>query len=202
VTARDFAALSDGELLRAALEDRRDRLRSQAASVLLERYQDRIYIWCYRMVRNHDRALDLAQDTLLRAYRRLDTFEGRSGFASWLFMIARNRCLSALRRASPICEEEDALDALEDPGLRPDELLESKLDEENVLELIRNHLDPLEREALWLRCYEGLPVEEITRLLRIEASTGARSILQRARRKLRAALGGSSVGGHGRAGSP
>jgi RNA polymerase sigma factor (sigma-70 family) len=92
--------------------------------------------------------------------------------------------------------------ALEDPGLRPDELLESKLDEENVLELIRNHLDPLEREALWLRCYEGLPVEEITRLLRIEASTGARSILQRARRKLRAALGGSSVGGQGRAGSP
>jgi RNA polymerase sigma-70 factor, ECF subfamily len=49
------------------------------------------------MVREHEQALDLAQEALLGAYRGLVSFEGRSGFASWLFVIARNCCLAVLR---------------------------------------------------------------------------------------------------------
>jgi DNA-directed RNA polymerase specialized sigma24 family protein len=63
-----------------------------------------------------------------------------------------------------------------------------------MLDLVRRHLDPLEREAIWLRCYEGMPVEEITGLLGIDTASGARGILQRARRKLRAALAASQAG--------
>jgi RNA polymerase sigma-70 factor, ECF subfamily len=188
VTEQRFEALPDGDLLQLARSRRGEADGSRAASVLLERYQDRVYVWCLRLVRDHDQALDMAQDVLVSAYRRLDTFEGRSGFSSWLFVIARNRCLSELRRPSPLWEDDDALDALADPGEKPDEEFERKLDEDAVLELIRTHLDPVEREALWLRCYEGMPVDVITRVLRIEASTGARSVIQRARRKLRAAL--------------
>jgi DNA-directed RNA polymerase specialized sigma24 family protein len=53
---------------------------------------------------------------------------------------------------------------------------------------MRSHLAPLEQEALWLRCVERMPVDEITRVLGIEGSTGARAVLQSARRKLRAVL--------------
>ncbi len=188
MTKQELEALPDEELLRVARRDPGDPLGSRALSTLLERYQDRVYVWCYRLVRDHDRALDLSQDVLLNAYRRLDTFEGRSGFASWLFVIARNRCLSELRRPSPLWEDDDALDQIADSSMSPDEEFERRLDEEEVLNLIRMHLDPIEREALWLRCYEGMPVDEITRLLRIDAATGARSVIQRARRKLRAIL--------------
>lgn len=187
MTAGDIQALSDAELVGAFRADRHGSHGSRAASALLERYQDRVYVWCYRVVRDHNRALDLAQETLINAYRGLDAFEGRSGFGSWLFMIARHRCVSEIRSASRRKGEEILPDDLADPGPSPDEILESRTDEEEVLELIRRRLDPVEQEALWLRCFEGLPVDEITHLLGIGASTGARSVLQRARRKLRAA---------------
>ena len=155
--------------------------------MLLERYQDRVYLWCFRMVREREQACDLAQEVLLSAYRKLDTFEGRSEFASWLFVIARNRCLSALRRPS-IFEDESELPEPVDPAAGPDRQLQESLDERELLDLVREHLDPIEQDVLWLRCFERVPVDEITRILRITSASGARGLLQRARRKLRAAL--------------
>jgi RNA polymerase sigma-70 factor, ECF subfamily len=184
--------LTDEALLEAALADLRQGHEARAASVLLERYQERVYIWCFRMVQDHEWALDLAQESLIKAFRGLESFGGRSAFSSWLFAIARNNCLSALRRPSLLAA--DAQGALEPPDAspRPDEMLEQKMDEEAVLDLITRELEPLERQAICLRCFEGLPVDEITRILGIDAATGARSVLQRARRRLRAALGHTS----------
>src|SRR4029079_14118106 len=62
-------------------------------------------------------------------------------------------------------------------------------EEEQAMEaLLRDHLSPLELQAIWLRCFEGLPVPEITRLLGLTHASGARSVLQSAREKLRARL--------------
>ena len=52
---------------------------------------------------------------------------------------------------------------------------------------IRDELEPQEQEALWLRCFEGLSVDAITEVLAVREASGARAVLQRARRKLRAA---------------
>lgn len=188
MSSRHFDRLPDEELVRVALGERGRPSGERAASVLLERYQERVYVWCFRIVREHEQALDLAQEALLSAYRGLASFEGRAGFASWLFVITRNCCLAILRRPSPLWDDEDALQELVDSRPGPADRLEQRLGEEAALDLVRRHLDPIEREALWLRCYEGLPVEDITRLLSIDAATGARGLLQRARRKLRAAL--------------
>lgn len=179
--------LADRELIRRAREGPEAGERRRAASLLLERYQDRVYLWCFRMVREHEQALDVAQEVLVSAYRKLGSFEGRSEFSSWLFVIARNRCLSALRRPS-IFEEDGAAPEAVDPAVLPDRRLEEDLDEEAFLDLVRGHLDPLEREALWLRCFERVPIEELTPMLRLESASGARGLLQRARRKLRAAM--------------
>lgn len=159
----------------------------RAASELLGRYRERVYRWCYGRVRNHEQALDLAQDVLLGAYRGLDRFDGRARFSSWLFSIARNRCLNAMRRP-PLFEEGLEMETFPDAGRTQDETLGEREDEERLLALIRETLPPLDRQVLWLRCFEKVPVDGITRMLGIEESSGARGVLQRARRRLRVAM--------------
>src|SRR6185503_1564059 len=82
----------------------------RAAGALLARYRGRVYAWCFRMVRNHDDALDLSQTVLLKAWRALPNLDSRSPFSSWLFAIARNESLTALRprklRADPTADPE------------------------------------------------------------------------------------------------
>ena len=155
---------------------------------MLGRYRDRVYLWCLGYVRDHDRALDMAQEVLINAYRNLGSFQGRSQFGSWLFTITRNRCLSELRRPALLVDEETDPDEGVAPQATPDRDLEERLDEEELRDLIGRSLDPVEQQALWLRCFEKMPVDEITRVLSIEETSGARGVLQRARRRLRAAL--------------
>jgi RNA polymerase sigma-70 factor (ECF subfamily) len=159
-----------------------------AASELFDRYWERVYLWCYRRIGHPETARDAAQDVLLSAYQALGTFEGRSRYSSWLFTIMRNRCFRVLRRASLVRDDEIEVDHLEDPGLRPDSDLIEEEDEEEVLALIRRVLEPLEQTALWLRAFDRLPVDEITRRLKLRTASGARGVIQNARRKLRSAL--------------
>lgn len=160
----------------------------RAASELLARYQERVYIWCRRQLGDHERALDAAQEVLLSAYRNLASFRGSAQFSSWLFAIARNRCISEMRRPRFLVDEAADPDALGDRREDPAEALLEKLDEERVLGLIRQHLEPREQAVIWMRCIEGMSIPAITRALAIEQSSGARGVLQRARRRLRAAM--------------
>jgi RNA polymerase sigma factor (sigma-70 family) len=160
----------------------------RAAGELLARYRGRVYAWCYRVVGDHDRSLDLAQDVLLKAWRALPTFGGRSRFSSWLFSIARNECLTAVRprsmRVDPHVDPVELLIEHDDPPA----LMVTREEEAAMEALVREHLSPVEQEAIWLRCFERLPVPEVTRLLGLTHASGARSVLQSAREKLRTAL--------------
>jgi RNA polymerase sigma factor (sigma-70 family) len=186
---RVFARHSDLQLLDLAVERQASEEGRQAAAELLKRYREPVYRWCRTRVRDPELALDLSQDVLLSAYRNLHTFGGRAQFSTWVFAIARNRCLNALRRPSLFADEDDeGLDHLPDPRVGQDEALEQREEEERVLDLIVEHLPPLDQQVLWLRCFEKMPVDAITRLLAITEASGARGILQRARRRLRAAM--------------
>lgn len=178
----------ESELLRRALVDPNSQTSRQAASELLSLYQQRIYLWCLRYVREHEQALDLAQEVLLKAYQALSGFQGRADFGTWLFVITRNCCLSQLRRPSLLMEPTVDPDGIHSSQPDPEARLLASLDEERVLELINETLDPVERSALWMRCFECISVEDITHVLQLEEVSGARTVLQRARRKLRRAL--------------
>jgi RNA polymerase sigma-70 factor (ECF subfamily) len=179
---------SDQELVRLAIDAPEDRHGRAAAAALLARYQGRVYQWCWRYVRNRDDALDLAQEVLLSAYRNLASFGERARFSSWLFAVTRNRCVSAVRRPGLLVDGDAEPELVPAGDPQPDEELVRLEEEERLDELLRAHLTPREQEALCLRCVERMPVDEITRVLSISEASGARAVLQSARRKLRAAL--------------
>lgn len=156
-----------------------------AAGELMRRYHRPVYVWCFRYVGEHERALDMAQDVLLAAYQRLGEFEGRAAFSSWLFVIARNRCLNEMRNDAR--REDVEPDSFVDENANFDQRIEMEMQGQRLLDLAADVLDDDERKALWLRYSELMPVDEITVLLSLDQKTGARALLQRARRKLRAA---------------
>ena len=93
VNDHENAASRDLELVAAA------RAGSNAAfEELQSRYSRRLYRRIQSITRNHEDAEDALQETFLRAYLALDSFEGRSQFASWLMRIAINSALMVLRR--------------------------------------------------------------------------------------------------------
>ena len=191
------AMFSDDALLAAYRADPQGDDGRAAASELFGRHRVALYRWCRRLTGEHEAALDLAQEALLEAFRALPRFEGRAQFSSWLFAIARYRCLSARRAPRLLLDDDADLDDVVSTAVDPEAEMLAGMEEERVLSLLNRVLDPLERQALWLRCYEGLPVPEITRVLALDDRSGARGLLQRARRKLRRALATTHVEGMG-----
>jgi RNA polymerase sigma-70 factor (ECF subfamily) len=71
---------------------------SGAFSTLAEPFRRELLAHCYRMTGSLEDAEDLVQETFLRAWRRLETYQGRASFRAWLYKIATNACLDALKR--------------------------------------------------------------------------------------------------------
>jgi len=177
----------DEELLLIVRSDGDGERRRAAATELVCRYRDSVYLWCFRYTGDVERALDLSQDVLTSVWERMGTFEGRARFSSWLYSVTRNRCIDASRHVSYLLDE-DAVAAAPDRKPLPDAALYDEQDEQWLLQTIRTELEPDEQQAIWLRCVERMAIDDVTRIMKLENASGARTVLQRARKKLRGAL--------------
>jgi RNA polymerase sigma-70 factor (TIGR02960 family) len=173
---------------------------------LVEPYRSELQFHCYRILGSVQDAEDLLQETLLAAWRGLDRFEGRASVRSWLYRIATNRCLNALRdrgrrpkEAPPMAEPPQPTRLTEPIWLEPypDALLEGVADasagpearyetrETIGLAFVAalQHLPPRQRAALVLRDVLGFRTAEVAAMLD-STETSVKGALQRARATL------------------
>ena len=86
----------------------------EALSRLLDAYEARVYRLCRSFLRNPTWAEDIAQQSLIRIWKGLSGFDGRSALSTWIYTIVRNRCNTALSTARPSGAEDGVLEGLED----------------------------------------------------------------------------------------
>lgn len=84
----------DQEILQWVREGRRD----DAIARLLPEYRERVFALCMSLLREHAAAEDVAQEVFVKIWRALPGFDGRSALSTWIYAIARNASLSALRQ--------------------------------------------------------------------------------------------------------
>ena len=145
-----------------------------AFSALLESYQQAIFKLCYQHLQNYEDAEDATQETFLRAYNKLHTYQERYAFSTWLFSIARNYCLDQLKRSRPNFVSWDELPEwrhpIHDEGIHPEKALISS-ETSLTLRTIVQTLPQNYGEVVTLRYWERASCQEIARSLGVTVNT-------------------------------
>ncbi len=156
----------------------------RAFAWLVGRYQTPVYNLCYRMLGTPDEAQDAAQETFLRAYSKLRTFEEGRKFSSWLLSIGSHHCIDCLRRRRFAWVDIDEM-----AGVLPDRREEQpeevalRSESEATIQRLLKTLPPDYRTVVILYYWNQLSYEEIGQILNI-SEPAIKSRLHRARRAL------------------
>lgn len=155
-----------------------------------QRYRAELRVHCYRMLGSIEEAEDLVQETLLRAWKGIDGFEGRASMRAWLYKIATNACLDALdgrkRRVLPDTADGPDVEWLQ-PFPDPQDVVVSRETIELAFLAAIQFLPPRQRAVLILRDVLGWQAKQTAELLDTSVAS-VTSALQRARETLRARL--------------
>ncbi len=172
-------------------------------SILVRRYQNRVFNAAYRMLGSKEEAEEVVQDTFIKIHQGMDSFRSESTFAAWVFRISHNLCIDTLRfrkKRSSIQlvpfksrtvegeggSELPEVDDIPDSSLEPAQQLDVQ-EESAVLEASLKSLPESQRAVLVLHDLEGFQYQEISQI--IGASIGTvRSRLHYGRIKLKEIL--------------
>jgi RNA polymerase sigma-70 factor, ECF subfamily len=183
--------LDDRALVSRILEGDRDRF-----TELVKRYERRVVNYVYRITHRYEEAHDLAQEIFVKVFMALDRYDPKYQFSTWLFRIAQNTAIDALRKKSvvevPIAKPADDEDKKErefaDTGVSPYRALKNKqlasAIDKAVLELPADY-----RELIQLRHFAELSYEEIASMKKLPLGT-VKNKLFRARNMLKETLEG------------
>ena len=184
--SNEYFSLPENELLALARAGN-----EEAFAALVRQNSPMIYKISRRVLKNHEDAEDTLQNVLIKAYQRLDTFDGHSRFSTWLFRVAFNEALMTIRRNRS--RRQDCLVDLSVVGNGCRGISDIQDRSENsernyvnrdlaVKAMLR--LKPLLRAAFLLHKREGWTHKEMAEEMGISAET-AKSRVYRARRQLR-----------------
>ena len=162
--------------------------------VLAERHHKTVFRLAYRMTGNQHDAEDVVQETLLRAYKQLSKFDGRSAFSTWLHRITANCAIDLIRarkkrhtRQGAEFNPEITLSSEPSP-----ERLTGSSEIRQMLEPALAELSEMERAAFVMRHYEGLGIEAIGETLGVQPNAAKHTVfraVQKLRRALQPAMG-------------
>jgi RNA polymerase sigma-70 factor (ECF subfamily) len=144
---------------------------------IVEQNKNRLFTYLLQLIGNAEDAEDVAQETFIKAYRHLHSFDGRARFSTWLYAIAKNTAFSCLRRRKPNQPIEGLEEVLPAPEQRVD------FDQVDSIWTIARTLKPNLFEILWLFYGEGFSLNEVAQITGGNAVT-VRVNLHRARAAL------------------
>ena len=151
---------------------------------IVRRYQRPVISLIARIVGDRAAAEDLAQETFVKAHRSLSAFDATRRLSTWLFRIAHNTAVDALRRTrAPVASLDDPRERSLDPAVPPDPDPVERAALGRALGAALSALRPEFRAAILLRYQEGLPFDQIGQVLGVPEVT-ARSHVHRARKEL------------------
>lgn len=175
---------TDEELVQKAQQDD-----ERAFGKLVERYESKVYSLAMKMLRNPEDAEDVLQDTFLRAYRGIKSFQGNSTFSTWIYRITANSALMRLRKKQLPTVSIDDADERETPiniadwSPGPVEQLLTQETQKAMDEAIEA-LPPEFKQVFILRDVEELSNAEVAEILDLSVAA-VKSRLHRARLKVR-----------------
>jgi len=181
--------LDDRALVARILEGDRDRF-----TELVRRYERRVINYVYRITHRYEEAHDLAQEIFVKVYLALDRYDPKYQFSTWLFRIAQNASIDALRKKSiaevPLARptEDDTQKEREfaDTGVSPYRALKNKQLASAIDQAVEK-LPPDYRELIQLRHFAELSYEEIASMKKLPLGT-VKNKLFRARNLLKTEL--------------
>jgi RNA polymerase sigma-70 factor (ECF subfamily) len=173
----ELTRLNDGALVTRAQASERE-----AFSELVRRHQTAVYRVCYRILGSREDAEDATQEAFIRAYRKLETFQGRSGFKTWMLRLAINVSLNERGRRKELPRRE----MLPEPVPGPEEEMieaEAAARLHKALQIVQ----PNHRAAVVLHDLEGLTYEEAAKSMGVPEGT-VKSWAHRGRKRLKELL--------------
>lgn len=162
----------------------------KAFEFLVGKYQKRIYFLALRMTKNHDMADELAQESFVKAYVSLSSFQKGRSFYTWLYRIAVNLILNYLKHKSftVSLDSPSGRTFIENVPESPDQL--TRLIDQEQMEVFQKALDrlqPAQRAIFILKTHDHLSYDKIAEIMECSVGT-VMSRLFRARAKIRKAM--------------
>ena len=172
--------IKDDQLIKQTLDGCKN-----SFNVLVERYQDKLRSYTFRITRSESEAEDVLQEAFILAYTHLASFRGEGKFCTWLYAIVRNLAISNVRKRKSHLTLSEGIDFAggdppPDEGIRVSEL--SDMVNQGIAELDESY-----RQIVILREIEGKEYQEISELLDIPLGT-VKSRLHKARTLLKEKL--------------
>lgn len=153
----------------AALAQRGD---ADAFGVLVDRYADKLRRYGRKFLASNDDIEDIVQDVFVSVYRNIQSFDASLRFSPWIYRVAHNAYVNALRKSGRITFGFD-IDALVSHHVHEDPAQDERdlRDMQSALDTALGKIPPKYREVLVLHYFEGLPYKDIADVLQIPIGT-------------------------------